>query len=190
MGSHLDAVFFESPADFRAWLERHHGTEPELWVGYHRKSAGRPTLTWQESVAEALCYGWIDGIRKKVDDERYAIRFTPRKAGSTWSAVNVATMARLLAEGRVRPAGQRAWERRSDERTGTYSYEQRGEARLAPAEERELRRNRAAWKYWESCPPGYRKMMTWRVVSAKRPETRAKRLAQLIASCAEGKRLY
>jgi uncharacterized protein YdeI (YjbR/CyaY-like superfamily) len=189
MGSHLDAVFFASPAEFRDWLERHHESERELWVGYYRKATGRPTLTWQESVAEALCFGWIDGIRKTVSDEGYAIRFTPRKTGSTWSAVNVATMGRLIAEGRVRPAGLRAWEARTAERTGTYAYEQRGLAALAPEEERQFRKNRAAWKYWETCPPGYRKIMTWRIVSAKRPETRAKRLAELVALCAEGRRM-
>ena len=187
--SHADAVFFASPAEFRAWLERHHDTERELWVGYYRKGSGRPSLTWQESVAEALCFGWIDGIRKKVDDERYANRFTPRKAGSNWSAVNVATMERLIAEGRVHPAGLRAWEARTAARTGTYSYEQRDQARLAPAEERQFRKHRAAWKYWESCPPGYRKLMLSWIVSAKRPETRAKRLAKLVEHCAEERRM-
>jgi uncharacterized protein YdeI (YjbR/CyaY-like superfamily) len=188
-GAHLDAIYFDDAAAFRAWLERHHETARELWVGYYRKSTGRPTLTWQDSVAEALCFGWIDGIRRKVDDERYANRFTPRKAGSTWSAVNVATMERLLAEGRVRPAGLRAWEARTAARTGIYSYEQRALATLADAEERTFRKRRTAWKYWESCPPGYRKQMIWRIVSARRPETRAKRLEQLMASCEAGKRM-
>ena len=189
MGSHRDAVFFATPAEFRAWLERHHESERELWVGYHRKATGRPTLSWQESVAEALCFGWIDGIRKKLDDERYAIRFTPRKPGSNWSAVNVATMERLIPEGRVHPAGLRAWEARTAARTGIYAYEQRALAALAPAEERQFRKHREAWAYWQTCPPGYRKLMTWWVVSAKRPETRAKRLAELMALCAEGKRM-
>ena len=189
MSSHLEATYFASPAEFRRWLARHHESAAELWVGFHRKDAGRPTLTWPESVAEALCVGWIDGLRKRVDETRYAIRFTPRKPGSTWSAVNVRLMETLIAEGRVLPAGLRAWERRREARTGIYSYEQRGEATFEPAMEREFRRERAAWAFWESQPPGYRRLTTWWVVSARRPETRARRLAELIESSAAGRRV-
>lgn len=186
MNGHLDATFFASPAEFRRWLQRHHRSARELWVGFHRKATGRPTLTWPESVAEALCYGWIDGIRKRVDGTRYAIRFTPRKERSIWSAVNVKTMAELIAAKRVKPAGLRAWERRSDEKTAIYAYE-REHASFDAEAERQFRRNRAAWKYWESRPPGYRRLMTFWVASGKRPETRAKRLAELIARCEEGR---
>jgi uncharacterized protein YdeI (YjbR/CyaY-like superfamily) len=183
---HTAATFFASPAEFRRWLAKHHGTATELWVGFHRKATGRPSLTWPESVAEALCVGWIDGIRKRVDDTRYAIRFTPRKPTSTWSAVNVKLMEELLAAGRVQPAGLRAWEQRAEARTGIYAYEQREHAALTAADERAFRRHRAAWEYWQSRAPGLRKTMAWWVVSAKKPETRAKRLASLIEKCAQG----
>lgn len=185
--AHLDAVFFPSPAAFRDWLDANHATARELWVGFHRKGTGRPSMTWPESVAEALCVGWIDGVRRSVDSERYAIRFTPRKAASNWSAVNVAMMERLLADGRVRDAGRAAYERRSAAKTGIYAYENRGKAKLDAASERLFRANRKAWAYFQARPPGYRQQTIWRVMSAKRPETRAKRLAELIACSAEGR---
>lgn len=173
-------VYFASPAEFRAWLDAHHASARELWVGFHRKATGRPTLTWPESVAEALCVGWIDGVRKRVDEERYVIRFTPRKATSIWSAVNVAMMEQLLAAGRVAPAGRAAFERRSAARTAIYTYEQPGEIALDAAATREFRRNRKAWQWYQSRPAGYRRLTAAWVTRAKRPETRAKRLAQLI----------
>lgn len=180
-------TYFATPDEFRAWLDANHDSARELWVGFHRKGSGRPSMTWPESVAEALCAGWIDGVRRGVDGERYAIRFTPRKATSTWSAVNVAMMERLLAEGRVRDAGRRAFERRTAERSGIYAYEQRGSAALDGEAEREFRAHANAWAYFQARPAGYRKTAIWRVVSAKRPETRAKRLAELIACSAEGR---
>ena len=179
-------VWFASPAELRAWFDAHHASARELWVGFHRKATGRPTITWPESVAEALCVGWIDGIRKRVDEERYVIRFTPRKPTSIWSATNVAMMERLLAEGRVAPAGRAAFERRSAARTGIYTYERPGEISFDAAEEREFRRHRKAWSWYQARPPGYRKLTAGWVTSAKRPETRAKRLAELIACSAEG----
>ena len=182
-----EAIYFERPADFRGWLDANHTTATELWVGFHKTGTGRPSLTWPESVEEALCVGWIDGVRRRVDDERYIIRFTPRKATSIWSAVNVALMERLIAEGRVRDAGMRAFERRSEARSSVYAYEQRGGAELDPESERRFREHPEAWVYFETRPAWYRKAAVWRVVSAKRPETREKRLVELIECSAEGR---
>lgn len=188
MAAPIEPVFFATPAAFRAWLDANHATARELWVGFHRKGSGRPSITWPESVAEALCVGWIDGVRRSVDDERYTIRFSPRKAGSTWSAVNIALMERLLAEGRVREAGRRAFERRTTARSGIYAYEQDHGAVVLDADaERRFRSHRAAWAYFQARPASYRKTAIWRVISARRPETRAKRLAELIACSAEGR---
>jgi uncharacterized protein YdeI (YjbR/CyaY-like superfamily) len=181
--------FFRTPEEFRAWLEERHASATEQWVGYYKKGSGRPSMTWPESVDEALCFGWIDGIRKSIDAERYTIRFTPRKATSTWSAVNVARVAELERAGRMHPAGQAAFASRATERTGTYSYENRHKASLSPEQERRFRRNRRAWAFFEQQPPGYRRTMVWWVVSAKRPETRERRLASLIEHSAAGKRI-
>jgi uncharacterized protein YdeI (YjbR/CyaY-like superfamily) len=185
----MTATYFTGPAEFREWLHANHATATELLVGFHKQHTGRPTLTWPESVAEALCYGWIDGVRRRVDDERYTIRFTPRQATSIWSSVNVALMETLIAEGRARPAGVRAFERRREAKSAIYAYEQRQTAELEPAMEREFRANRAAWRFFESTAPSYRRIVLWWIVSAKRPETRAKRLAELIARCAEGRKI-
>ena len=184
-----EPTFFATPADFRTWLEAHHQTAAELWVGFHKKGTGRPSITWPEAVDEALCVGWIDGVRKSVDAERYAIRFTPRKARSTWSAVNLRRVPELIREGRMRPAGLAAYERRAEDRSGVYSYEQRGEARFDEEAEREFRAHPKAWEFFQAQPPGYRKMVTWWVVSAKREETRRKRLATLIDDSAHGRRI-
>lgn len=182
------AIYFASPADFRAWLAEHHGSVRELWVGFHKRATGRPTLTWPESVDEALCFGWIDGLRQRVDERRYRIRFTPRRAGSIWSAVNLRRAEELIAEGRMRPPGQAAWEKRREDRTRRYSFEQET-AGLTPEHERDLRRDRAAWKFWTSQPPGYRKTASWWVESAKREETRRRRLAKLVEHSAAGRRI-
>lgn len=188
MAAAIEPVFFATPAAFRAWLDANHATARELWVGFHRKGSGRPSITWPESVAEALCVGWIDGVRRSVDDERYTIRFSPRKAGSTWSAVNIALMERLLAEGRVHEPGRRAFERRTTARSRIYAYEQdHGAVALDADSERRFHSHRAAWAYFQARPASYRKTAIWRVMSAKRPETRAKRLAELIACSAEGR---
>lgn len=183
----MSGHYFDSPAAFRAWLEENHSTERELLVGFHKRDTGRPSMTWPESVAEALCFGWIDGVRRRVDEERYTIRFTPRKPGSIWSAVNIATMERLIAEGRAFDAGIAAFERRSAEKSAVYSYENRHAATFDAGSEREFRRHRQAWKFFEAQPRGYRQTSTWWVMSAKRPETRARRLAKLI-ECSEAKK--
>jgi uncharacterized protein YdeI (YjbR/CyaY-like superfamily) len=182
-------TFFAEPADFRAWLEENHERESELLVGFHKKATERPSITWPEAVDEALCFGWIDGIRRSLGDESYTIRFTPRKPRSTWSAVNIERAHELVAEGRMRPAGLAAFEARTDDRSAIYAYEQRHGAKLAPDEERVFCANERAWTFFEAQPPSYRKTALWWVVSAKREETRARRLRTLIEDSANGRRL-
>jgi uncharacterized protein YdeI (YjbR/CyaY-like superfamily) len=191
-GHHFRAVeptFFATPAQFRVWLEEHHESASELLVGYYKKRSGRPSITWPESVDQALCFGWIDGVRRSLGDEAYTIRFTPRKPRSTWSAVNVARMQELVAEGLVHPAGQAAFERRRDDRTAIYSYEQRRKARLPAEYQQRLRANAAAAEYFDSRPPWYRRTAIHWVISAKREATRERRLAQLIEDSAAGRTL-
>lgn len=182
-------LFFATPADLRRWLDANHSTAKELWVGFYKKESGRPSITWPESVDEALCVGWIDGIRKRLDDESYVIRFTPRKPQSTWSAVNIARVAELKRNGRMRPAGLAAFERRSDEKSAIYSYEQRTTAEFDESAERQFRANPKAWEFFQAQAPWYRRTATYKVISAKREETRQKRLAQLIADSAAGRRI-
>ena len=179
-----DAIYFSSPAELGAWLERHHESESELWLGYWKKATGKPSLTWSQAVDEALCYGWIDGIVRRVDDERHIQRFTPRKPSSNWSAVNIAKVEQLRAAGRMRAAGEAAFARRRADRSGVYSYEQRKDPQLEPEQERRFRANAAAWEYFLEQPPSYRRPALWWVVSAKRPETRERRLATLIEDSA------
>jgi uncharacterized protein YdeI (YjbR/CyaY-like superfamily) len=183
-----DPVFFSSPKEFGKWLAKHHDRETELWVGFHKVHTGLPSLTWPQSVDEALSYGWIDGLRKSLGEDAYMIRFTPRKPTSAWSAVNLKRVPELIAEGRMTPAGMAAYERRSGSKRLGYTYETRPST--FPAEhEQTMRRNRKAWAYFEAQPPGYRKLCIWYVVSAKRPETQAKRLATLVDCSARGERL-
>ena len=184
----MKVKFFKSPTDFRKWLESHYASAKELWVGFYKKSSGKPSITWPESVNEALCFGWIDGIRKRIDDESYMIRFSPRKPNSIWSAVNIKHAQRLIKEERMRPAGLKAFQARKENRSGIYSYEQRS-PELEEKYARKLKRNKAAWKFFQSQPPSYRKVMNWWVVSAKREETRLKRLEQLIEVSAQGRRM-
>lgn len=178
-------VFFASPARFRAWLQKNHRTATELWVGYYKRATGKPSVTWPETVDEALCVGWIDGVRKSIDVEAYMIRFTPRRATSIWSTVNIGRVAALTAEGRMRPEGLAAFERRN--RTRVYSFEQADRPGLDAAAEREFRGNRKAWAFFQKQPPWYRRTAGFWVASAKRPETRAKRLATLIADSEAGR---
>jgi uncharacterized protein YdeI (YjbR/CyaY-like superfamily) len=180
--------FFPTPAHFRRWLAKHHESKDELWVGFYKKATGKPSITWPESVDEALCFGWIDGVRKSVDDEAYLIRFTPRRPGSHWSKVNLERVSVLIEEGRMAPAGTRAYEARDPERSARYSYEQE-RARLTRDQERELRSNADAWAFWKAQPPVYRRLTTHWVVSAKREETRARRLQRLIEDSANGLRI-
>jgi uncharacterized protein YdeI (YjbR/CyaY-like superfamily) len=179
------AEFFASAAAWRAWLQEHHAAADELVVGFWKKATGKPSMTWSESVDEALCFGWIDAVRRRVDDDSYTIRFTRRKPTSTWSAVNVAKMAVLEADGRMTDAGRAAFAQRRESRTGTYSYEQ-GDVVM---DETALRADPAAWAYWCAAAPSYRKVVRHWVTSAKRPETREKRMAELVADCAAGRKI-
>lgn len=181
--------FFATAAAWRRWLERHHESAPELLVGFYTKRSGRPSMTWPESVDAALCFGWIDGVRRRIDDESYSIRFTPRRARSVWSAVNVAKVAALTDAGLMTAAGLRAFAARSPERTAIYSFEQREKAKLTAADTKRFRDNAVAWRFFQSQPPGYRHVATWWVVSAKKDATRERRLAALIADSAAGRRL-
>jgi uncharacterized protein YdeI (YjbR/CyaY-like superfamily) len=182
-----EPIFFASPDEFYAWLEEHHATASEVYVGYYKKATGKPSLSWSEAVDQALCFGWIDGRLNRIDGERHMQRFTPRRPRSTWSNINIAKVERLKQAGLMRTAGLRAFEACSDARSGVYSFEQRREARLPADYEERLRANAAAWEYWQARPPSYRRTASFWVVSAKREETRERRLAQLIESCAAGR---
>jgi uncharacterized protein YdeI (YjbR/CyaY-like superfamily) len=181
--------FFATAAAFRGWLDANAASATALLVGFHKVGSGRACMSWPESVDEALCHGWIDGVRKRIDDDSYSIRFTPRRAGSIWSAVNIAKVEQLRAQGRMTAAGERAFAGRREARSGVYAYEQAGTATLAPEELRAFRRRKAAWTYFASTPPSYRKVVLHWITSAKRAETRASRLARLIEACAAGERL-
>lgn len=181
--------FFATPADLRAWFERNHDRAAELSVGYYKKGTGKPSITWPESVDEALCFGWIDGVRHSLGDEAYMIRFTPRRARSIWSAINVARVAELERLGRMTPAGRRAFAARTPERTGVYSFERTQAAELPAGDARRLRANRAAATFLDGQPPWYRRTAIHWVMSAKREETRARRLEALIRDSAAGRRI-
>jgi uncharacterized protein YdeI (YjbR/CyaY-like superfamily) len=186
-GVRMKPKFFAGAARFRAWLEVHHVTETELLVGFHKKGTGKPSMTWPESVEEALCFGWIDGVRRSLGDEAYTIRFTPRRPRSIWSAVNVARVAELMNAGRMTAAGLRAFEARTPERTGVYSFERTAAAKLAPLEEEKLRANQKAAAFFDAQPPWYRRTAIHWVISAKRDETRTRRLERLIDFSARGR---
>ena len=184
----MKAVFFATPDDLRAWFWKNHATEKELWVGFYKKHTAKPSITWPESVDEALCVGWIDGIRKTIDDESYMIRFTPRRRGSIWSAVNIKRVEMLTNEKRMQTAGLAAFADRREDKSGIYAYEQRSEQLPAPYAGL-LRKNKKAWGFFQTQPPSYRRTIGWWVVSAKQEETRRKRLEKLIAESARGRRL-
>jgi len=180
--------FFKTPSAFRNWLAANHDKSKELWVGFYKKDSAKPSITWPESVDEALCFGWIDGIRKRIDSDSYMIRFTPRKTGSVWSAVNIRNVERLIKEQRMQPAGLTAFAARKEYRSGIYSYEQRSPELVEPYAA-QFKQYKTAWKFFQAQPPSYRKMMNWYIVSAKREETRLKRLGKLIEASARGRRL-
>jgi uncharacterized protein YdeI (YjbR/CyaY-like superfamily) len=182
-------VFFAKPANFRAWLEKHHQTKREQWVGFHRKASRRPSITWPEAVDEALCFGWIDGLRKTIDAGSYKIRFTPRRPTSNWSAINICRMKELMRERRVRPAGIKAFQKRVPERSGIYSYENRKSATLSLAARKQFLADILAWKFFQQQPASYRQTTIWWVTSAKRPQTQQDRLRKLIAFSRAGCRL-
>jgi len=181
-------TFFRTPADLRKWFRKNHATATELWIGFYKVGSGKPSVTWPESVDEALCCGWIDGIRKTIDEDSYKIRFTPRRPRSVWSAVNIKRVKVLSDEKRMLPAGRKAFEARRENRSGIYSYEQRPQDLPQPYLG-EMKRNKAAWAFFAAQPPSYRKVMTWFILSAKREETRLQRLKKLIDVSATGKRM-
>ena len=184
----MNPKFFPTPAAFRKWLAANHDKSKELWVGFYKKDTGKPSIDWPESVDEALCFGWIDGIRKSIDEDSFKIRFTPRRPGSIWSAVNTRNVDRLIKEKKMHPAGLKAYEQRKENRSGIYSYEQRSPELVEPYT-KEFKLHKAAWKFFQAQPPSYRKMMNWFIVSAKQEETRLKRLQQLIEASSRGQRL-
>lgn len=183
-----DPLAFPTPGKLRAWFARHATRRDELWIRFYKLATGKPSVTYGEALDEALCVGWIDGLKRSLDAESYVQRFTPRRPGSYWSAINVAKAEALVAAGRMTPAGLAAFEQRERSAEARYSYENRP-AELPPAAAAALRADRAAWTFWSAQPPGYRKAATWHVISAKRAETQARRLAALIACSARGERI-
>jgi uncharacterized protein YdeI (YjbR/CyaY-like superfamily) len=182
-------LFFATPADFRKWLVENHATASELWVGFHKKSSGRQSTTWPESVDEALCFGWIDGLRKTSDADSYKIRFTPRQPKSNWSAINIRRMQELTREGRTHPAGMAVFKQRAPDRSGIYSYENRQSAVLSKVAEKQFRSKCAAWDFFLQQPASYRQTAIWWVVSAKKAETQQSRLETLIADSKAKRRI-
>lgn len=186
--ANVKAIFFRTSAAFRRWLEQHHAKADAVWVGYYKKGSGKPSITWSESVDEALCYGWIDGVRQSIDDISYRIRFTRRKPGSIWSSVNIKRAQALIDQRRMQPSGLKAYRARKDSKSGIYSYEQR----IVDLEEPYnglLKKNKAAWDFFQTQPASYRKAVSWWIISAKKEETRLKRLEKLIANSVQGQRL-
>lgn len=177
-----DIRFFESPGDFRKWLEEHHNHKDVQWVGYYKVATGKPSMTWEESVREALCFGWIDGLRKSIDAESYKIRFTPRRPDSHWSAKNIQMVEELIEQGRMKKPGLNAYEKRNEENSKQASYE-RDKVKLKKEYEDQIRQNKKAWKFFEELAPGYTKTSIHWVMSAKREDTRQRRLKTLIESC-------
>jgi uncharacterized protein YdeI (YjbR/CyaY-like superfamily) len=179
---------FRRPSEFRAWLEKNHARERELWVGYYKKHTGRKTITWTESVDEALCFGWIDGLRQAVDEHSYATRFTPRRPTSAWSAINLRKVKALVKSGKMRPAGLAAYKARRDKTSPGYSIASRSTELDAPYAKL-LRKHPAAWTFFQAQPPGYRKMVGHWITGAKQESTRRERLELLIAHSSRGERL-
>jgi uncharacterized protein YdeI (YjbR/CyaY-like superfamily) len=183
-------ILFATAAEFREWLEANHDTADELIVGFYRRASGKPSMTWSEAVDEALCFGWIDGVRHGRDHETYTNRFTPRRPGSHWSAVNVAKAEKLIAEGRMHPAGLKAFERRRPERTAQASYERTDAPELTPEQDGQFKQHPEAWEFFSDQPPWYRRTALHWVASAKKPETRERRLQRLIEASANGTRAF
>ena len=173
-------TFFPTPSDFAAWLEAHHDKFHELLVGFYKKSSGKLSITWPESVDAALCFGWIDGVRRSIDETSYTIRFTPRRPTSTWSTVNIKRAKQLKKTGLMHPAGLKAFAARSEKKSGIYSYEQRKSAKFTREQEKQFRANRSAWEFFRSQAPWYQRLTTYWVISAKKEETKLNRLSVLI----------
>lgn len=186
----MKPAFFKTPAEFRAWLKRHHKTATELVVGYYKKATGKPSMTWPESVDEALCFGWIDGIRRSQGEDAYTIRFTPRRKGSNWSAININRVGELTKAGRMQRASLDAFARRPEAKSRVYTYEQKGKdlPRFEPALERKFKANKKAWAFFQTLPPYYRRGETRWVNSAKNDETKLRRLDKVMTACANRRR--
>jgi len=184
----MTPTFFRTPSEFRKWLVKHRATADELLVGYYKKGSGRPSITWPQSVDEALCFGWIDSVRKSIDEVSYAIRFTRRKPGSIWSSVNIDRAEALIKQGQMQPSGLKAYEARRENKSGIYSYEQRT-VELEEPYDRLLEKNKAAWSFFQTQPASYRKAVSWWIISARKEETRLKRLEKLTAYSVQGQRL-
>jgi len=182
----MNLVFFPTAADFRSWLETSHQKSAELWIAFYKKSSGKPSITYSEALDEALCFGWIDGVRKRVDQDAYTVRFTPRRPKSQWSAVNIKRAQQLVKTGRMHPAGVKAFAASKDQ-TQKYSYEQRHQARFSPEQERELRASRRAWDFFQRQPSWYRRTATFWVISARKEETSKRRLHLLISDSEHGR---
>jgi uncharacterized protein YdeI (YjbR/CyaY-like superfamily) len=180
--------YFKAAADFRVWLEANHASATELWLGFYKKDSGKGGITYAEALDEALCFGWIDGIRKRVDELSFTQRFTPRKSQSNWSLINIGHVARLKKAGRMKPPGLKAFAARTDAKSGVYSFENKPRE-LSPALERQFKLDQAAWEFFQQQPPGYRRLASFYVMSAKREETRQRRLAQLMSDSKQGRRL-
>lgn len=182
-------TFSPTPAEFRKWLEFHHDKFKELIVGFHKTGSGKPSVSWPESVQVALCFGWIDGVRKSLNETSYTIRFTPRRPTSTWSAININFVQELTKKGLMHPAGLKAFAARNAKKSGIYAYEQRKTARFTRAQAKQFRANKAAWEFFRSQAPWYQRVCTYRVVSAMREETKVKRLSELIEHSRNRRRL-
>lgn len=185
----MKPIYFATPARWRAWLEANHATKLELLVGFHKTSTGKACITWSQSVDEALCFGWIDGIRRSLGDEAYTIRFTPRKPTSIWSAVNVAKIAELRNANKMHPAGEAAFAKRTDAKTNLYSSERYAAAKFSAAQRKQFTANAKAYAWFSAQPPGYQNLTTYWVTSAKQEATQTKRLAELIVHSAKGEKL-
>jgi uncharacterized protein YdeI (YjbR/CyaY-like superfamily) len=184
----MEAIYFNSPPDFRNWLEANHQTSTELLVGFYKVGSGKCNMTWSEAVDEALCFGWIDGVKKSVDHERYTHRFSPRRRNSIWSLVNIKKVEQLTEAGRMREAGLYIFNSRKPDSSGIYSFEQKN-IQLSGELEKQFRDNKAAWEFFEQQPPSYRKAVIRHIMSAKQPATQQSRMLKLIAACMEQKRL-
>ena len=185
-GTESDPIFFRNPAEYRKWLEKNHATAKELWIGYYKKATGKPSLTWEQTVDESLCFGWIDGIRKSIDEVSFKQRVTPRRPTSVWSQINIRKIGELSKAGLMQPAGLAAFEKRDSKRT--YSYESFA-APLGRDQEKIFRANKKAWEFWQAQPAGYKRLASWYVMSAKQEATRQRRLERLIVDSAAGRRI-
>jgi uncharacterized protein YdeI (YjbR/CyaY-like superfamily) len=181
--------FFASAHKFRIWLSKYSASEAELVVGFYKVDSGRPSMSWPQSVDEALCYGWIDGVRKRIDDLSYQVRFTPRKHTSIWSAVNIAKFELLSSQGKMTAAGAAAYAHKTDRKSAVYAYEQAETAQLSSVEIKAFKKSAAAWRFMQNTPPGYQKVVLHWIVTAKKTETRIARFDKLLAACEKGERL-